>query len=670
MIHSFAEELMVLLSDDEVIDLVAVPERTLRYALAGALLLDLALAGRIDTDRDTLFIADDTPLDDDLLDPVLAEIVQESEHQNTEYWARHLAQNSQDLHDQVMERLVDRGIMEKDDGGVFALARRVTRSYRLPTSSEEEGRMSETRTYARILRVLYSDEIPETREIAIISLAHACDLFRLVLDSTEYKEVEKRVELISRLELSVHAVLDAVRTLTVSEAMEEERAVRSQGGEWPMASGRLPLVGHGLSMARDPVSYMVSQYHAHGPIFELHLRSNRYVVLAGREANLFMAKSGRAHLRTRKFWQGYRNAIGSDNFLLALDGAEHRLLRRALRYGFSRNNFLARAPEAVEIFRRELAKLPFNRSLPVFPVIQRILAEQIAVLAANTSFGDYYEDVEFFHRTAFSVYFARLYPRIIMKMPHVRRARRRVEQKIVEMIRDHEANERAQPDLVDDVLELHRSRPDFISEMDLLITLLFPFEAGLDTVCPQTAFGLYHFLSNSEYYEAARAEADAMFESGGPTAENLDKLDVIRRVLMEAIRVHPMAPVSGPRQVVNAVNFAGHYIPYGTMVMLAWPVTFFLPELFPEPYSFDIDRYLPERREHTQHGAYVPFGLGHHSCMGQGFATLQMALAVACLLHFTDPVLTQPGYRLRKNHLPSSTPHKSFQFTLRPREHL
>ena len=55
---------------------VGVPALSLEHALAGAVLMDLALEGRIDTDPDRLFVIDPTPLGDELLDPTLAHIVQ------------------------------------------------------------------------------------------------------------------------------------------------------------------------------------------------------------------------------------------------------------------------------------------------------------------------------------------------------------------------------------------------------------------------------------------------------------------------------------------------------------------------------------------------------------------------------------------------------------------
>ena len=107
-----AEELVTMVTDPG--DL---PHRTLRYAMAGAVLLDLALEGRIDTDSGRLWPVDPTPLDDDLLDPTLAEIVAGGTD-SPETWVRHVARGGDALYDRTVSRLAALGLMELDDAGV------------------------------------------------------------------------------------------------------------------------------------------------------------------------------------------------------------------------------------------------------------------------------------------------------------------------------------------------------------------------------------------------------------------------------------------------------------------------------------------------------------------------------------------------------------------------
>ena len=88
----FADELLLLLIDDKRGDLLPVPEWSLSCALAGAVLMDLALENRIDTDPERLVLLDSTPLDDDLLDPVLAEMTRCDASRPARFWVARFAE--------------------------------------------------------------------------------------------------------------------------------------------------------------------------------------------------------------------------------------------------------------------------------------------------------------------------------------------------------------------------------------------------------------------------------------------------------------------------------------------------------------------------------------------------------------------------------------------------
>ena len=68
----FAEEITLLMLSDDDGEFVRVPGWSMQCAYAGAVLMDLALEHRIDTDLKRLLLIDPTPVGDDLLDPTLA----------------------------------------------------------------------------------------------------------------------------------------------------------------------------------------------------------------------------------------------------------------------------------------------------------------------------------------------------------------------------------------------------------------------------------------------------------------------------------------------------------------------------------------------------------------------------------------------------------------------
>ena len=70
----------------------------------------------------------------------------------------------------------------------------------------------------------------------------------------------------------------------------------------------------------------------------------------------------------------------------------------------------------------------------------------------------------------------------------------------------------------------------------------------------------------------------------------------------------------------------------------------FLPDLFPDPDVFDVDRYSTARHEHTRPGAFAPFGTGVHACLGARFAQSQMMVTLATLLRSLDLAIDPGAY--------------------------
>ena len=102
-------------------------------------------------------------------------------------------------------------------------------------------------------------------------------------------------------------------------------------------------------------------------------------------------------------------------------------------------------------------------------------------------------------------------------------------------------------------------------------------------------------------------------------------------------------------------------------VFAATSVPHYLPECFPVPDRFDIERYTEARAEHRQPYAYAPFGLGPHRCLGNGFAEVQILATVATILRDVDLELHPNGYRMKTTEVPLPRPRDSFRVRASPR---
>ncbi len=208
----FAEEIMLLLLDDEGARFLRVPDWSLRYALAGGVLMDLALEDRIDTDLERLTLVDPTPLGDEILDPALAGIAAAAEtrdtHRDARFWVEREANRADEIREAAIESLIARGILERREGRFLW----VFRSRRYPLV---DGK-AEREVKLRIMEVLFSDVVPTPRDVVIICLADACGIFTELLSTREVRLAMPRIELIRRMDLIGRAVTAAIWDIEVS----------------------------------------------------------------------------------------------------------------------------------------------------------------------------------------------------------------------------------------------------------------------------------------------------------------------------------------------------------------------------------------------------------------------------------------------------------------------
>lgn len=195
------DEVTLLLRRDEDLAFTHVPTLSLRYGLAGAVLMDLAIENRIDTDLQRLAVIDATPVGDELLDPTLAEISAAEGH-DTRHWLERTAARADEIHAGVLDRLIDRGVLERrqrSSRGLFGSRR-----------SEVIDGEARRQVRVRVMSVLLGDDIPDPRDVMLVCLAHACGAFEELLARGEFADVIPRLEQLRKLELIGRAVFEAI----------------------------------------------------------------------------------------------------------------------------------------------------------------------------------------------------------------------------------------------------------------------------------------------------------------------------------------------------------------------------------------------------------------------------------------------------------------------------
>lgn len=421
----------------------------------------------------------------------------------------------------------------------------------------------------------------------------------------------------------------------------------------PMAPG-LPLIGSLGPMLADPLRFLVDAHERCGPVFRLRVLNRRFVVIAGVEANLFMVRHEREYLQNGPIFGGFGAELGGELFLAAADGDTHKQLRKIQAKSYSNTHLESRAPEVIARMRRRLAALRPGQRLDVQRLFQLLLAEQVGLVLHNEpDVAQYLDDLIRVFRVALIVKVMKRWPVAALRWPAYQRSRRRILAHTQRVLDEHPSA--AGNDLVDDLLGAI-DRKQLVREQDLPLLTLGPLFGGVDTASSTSAFALYNILSRPSLRERVMQEVEAVFaEHATPSWEAFQQATALRGAMMETLRMFPVAYLSF-RHVAKGFEFAGHHIAAGEQLFVATAVPHFLPEYFPDPLTFDIDRFASDRHEHARPGAFAPFGTGVHACLGSRFAQSQMIVTLGTLLHALDLAIDPPDYRLRVRSNPATMP--------------
>ena len=657
-----AEELILLLLNGETGFVTPIPEWRLSCALVGAILLDLSFKGRIDADLEKLYVLDPTPTGDELLDPTLASIAKNAVSHSVQYWIERMALQGGDINEVVFDHLVRRGILVHDPAGFWSLARDVDRSGRYLAAI---GRPVEA-VRSRVMRVLFENEIPDPHDAAIIGLVRACDGFKAILDYEEHEQVENRIEVIGAMDLFGQSVLAVVgRSYSPPTAARAGMRPLAAVGLWEclmspqFRSGNLP-------------KFFAEKAQQHGPAYALRLPSKQFVVLAGDEANHWVSRKGRLHLRARDYIEDFLAGWGASRSMASMDGAEHFRMRKAARAGNARAVVEDRFAELLAIGRASFRQWAKGGVLSGERTCQRWTGRQIGQLSTSIELSDELIDgLLAYEFRSLLVHVMGLLPKIALRTPAMRRALQAVLDTYAEIHESHSPAQRAgkRRDLVDDMMDLHWSDPQFVCETDLEFELIAPLIAG-HYVGSAMSFALYELMTHPDLFERIAQEADALFADGDPAGKDLgiEAIDVTHRFVMESLRLHPVIPVHN-RTAANSFEVGGSFVPAGSKVLLAFPAAHYMAENFEDPDTFDIDRFAPPRNEHRKRGAYQPFGVGTHTCLGSRFTELMMVGNLLLLAHHLELEMVPADYRLKLSPLPKFSPDKKFKFRVKRMRH-
>ncbi|CAN1160408.1 Cytochrome P450 97B2, chloroplastic [Linum perenne] len=203
---------------------------------------------------------------------------------------------------------------------------------------------------------------------------------------------------------------------------------------------------------------------------------------------------------------------------------------------------------------------------------------------------------------------------------------------------------------------------------DDLMTMLI---AGHETTAAVLTWAVFLLAQNPSKMKKAQAELDSVLGQEKPTFESLKKLEYIRLIVIEALRLYPQPPLLIRRSLKPDVLPGGYQgakegykIPAGTDIFLSVYNLHRSPHFWDRPNDFEPERFLVAKKDKSIEGwagfdparspgalypnevvsdfALLPFGGGPRKCVGDQFALMESTVGLAMLLQKFNVELRGP----------------------------
>ncbi|MGB1286260.1 MAG: cytochrome P450 [Aggregatilineales bacterium] len=204
-----------------------------------------------------------------------------------------------------------------------------------------------------------------------------------------------------------------------------------------------------------------------------------------------------------------------------------------------------------------------------------------------------------------------------------------------------------------------------MSDIEIRDESLTIFLAGHETTANALTWTFYLLSQHPEIEQKLIQELQAVLNGRTPELGDLSALTYTEQVIKESMRLYPPA-WSFARQAVEDVRLGDYDIAKYSAVLIIPYVIQRDPANFPNPETFDPERFHPDTEQTHHKYAYLPFGGGARICIGNNFAMMEAKLILATILQRYQLTL-EPEHRVQPEALVTLRPKYGMKMQLIPR---
>jgi cytochrome P450 len=214
--------------------------------------------------------------------------------------------------------------------------------------------------------------------------------------------------------------------------------------------------------------------------------------------------------------------------------------------------------------------------------------------------------------------------------PQIRRSAASLDRIVYRIIDERRADGQDRGDVLSMLLAARDERGAGMPRRQVRDEVMTLFLAGHETTAIALTWTLFLLAQQPAAEARLHAELASVLGDRPPSFADVPHLTEAQRIVNESMRLYPPAWIV-EREALEDVEIAGVSVRRGTTVMISQWVTQRDPRWFPDPDSFEPDRWLNGQAATLPRYAYFPFGGGPRMCIGYSFATTEAILLLATL---------------------------------------
>nr|XP_060622709.1 cytochrome P450 2J3-like [Anolis sagrei ordinatus] len=198
-------------------------------------------------------------------------------------------------------------------------------------------------------------------------------------------------------------------------------------------------------------------------------------------------------------------------------------------------------------------------------------------------------------------------------------------------------NQHEPQDIIDYyLLQMDKSKDDPTSTYneDNLVQCIFDlFIAGTDTTATSLQWSLLLMVTYPDIQEKIQKEIDTVLNpTQSISYQERKKMPFTHAVIHEILRTKFVLLFGIPRQCAKDVKMRGFFIPKGAFIAPDLRSVLFDPKHWETPNKFNPYHFLDQEGNFVTRDAFLPFGAGARSCVGEQMARIELFIFLTNLL--------------------------------------